>query len=60
MANTDNRSDIYFYHMYLAKLSLSVLALFYGKNVIRVCKINWPINRLIITNADVADKTNIN
>ena len=32
----------------------SYSTVFYENNVIRVCKINWPINQLIITDINTA------
>ena len=42
--------------MFLTKLSFlnTVLVLSYENNIIRVCKINWSISWLIITNTDTA------
>jgi len=57
IANTNNWSDMYIYQNSTCigqncHFKNTVLVLVYENNVIRVCKINFPINRPTITNTD--------
>jgi len=62
---TDNRSDsifteISYNYIWQNCYSKTLFQPYFTKNnVIRVCKINWPINQLIITNTDTANMWSI-
>jgi len=59
IADTDNRSDVYIYQNLTCiwqncHFKNTIFVLVYENNVIKVCKINCPINRPTITNTDTA------
>jgi len=60
IADTDNWSDTYVYYTFACiwqNYHFKNTVLVFG-NIIRVCKINWPINRLIITDTDIEKNVN--